>query len=85
MSCGMPCIGAKTEGIKEIIKHKYNGILCDVDEKSISDAIKLIYQQPDLKCKISDNARKTIEKNYDLNIIVQKELQIYKELLEIKP
>ena len=83
MSCGMPCIGANSEGIKEIIKNKENGILCEHDANSIADALLLLYNNEALRNKIKNNARVDIEKNYNLNKVVDLELNIYKELLTI--
>ncbi|MFX1384033.1 MAG: glycosyltransferase family 4 protein [Promethearchaeota archaeon] len=81
MSCGMPCIGTNVRGIKEIIKHKENGYLCELSSKSIQDAIITVYNNKELREIISNNARQFIMKNCSLDSIVEKELNIYKEIL----
>lgn len=80
MSCGLPCIGTNVEGINEIIKHKENGYLCEINSDSIRNAILEVLNNKDLKVKISQNARKTILENFSLEIILKKEIEIYKTL-----
>jgi len=80
MSCGLPCIGTDVAGIKEIIKHKENGYLCDTDAASIKKAILDVLNNKRLKEKLSENARKTIVEHFSLESILKKEREIY-ELL----
>ncbi|MHA1285323.1 MAG: glycosyltransferase family 4 protein [Promethearchaeota archaeon] len=82
MSCGIPCIGTNVFGIRTIIKHKENGILCNTNSESIKNAILNLYYDQDLKNKISKNARKYILENYSLKSIIEKEFNIYRELLK---
>ena len=81
MACGLPCIGTNVEGIKEIIKHKENGYLCNIDAESIRKAILEVINNEDLKIKIGKNARKTILENFSLEKILEKEIKIYEEIL----
>jgi len=80
MSCGLPCISTNIEGIREIIKHKENGYLCDPDAKSIKKAILEVLNDKNLKEKISQNARKTILEKFSLEKILEKEIKIYQIL-----
>ncbi len=81
MSCGLPCIGADVEGINEIIKHRENGYLCGTSAGSIREAIQKILPDEKLKEKMGANARKTILEKFSLNKILEKELNIYRNLL----
>jgi len=80
MSCGLPCIGTNVEGIKEIIRHKENGYLCNTDASSIKKAIIEILQNNALQEKIGRGARQTILENFNLNKILEKEINIYETL-----
>ena len=80
MSCGLPCIGTDVEGIKEIIKHKENGYLCETDAHSIRKAILEVLNNKNLQAKISQNARKTILENFSLEKILEEEIRIYETL-----
>ncbi len=80
MSCGVPCIGTDVEGIREIIKHKENGFLCNTDVPSIRKAILEVLEDRALRRKISQNARKTIVEHFSLESILKKEREIYEIL-----
>ncbi len=60
MSCGLACIGINVYGISNILKHKENGYLCDIQSESIKKAIKSLHSNKDLKSKIGRNAREFI-------------------------
>jgi glycosyltransferase involved in cell wall biosynthesis len=80
MSCGLPCIGTNVKGIREIIKHKENGYLCETDANSIRKAILEVLNNINLQKKIGQNARKTILENFNLEKILDKEIKIYETL-----
>ena len=42
MACGMPCIGVKTVGIQNIIKHGENGWLVEADVESLKQGLSSI-------------------------------------------
>jgi len=81
MACGLPVIGANVDGIREVIKHGENGILCDTDSKSIREAIVGIMKDEEMKQTLGRNARKTIEEMFSLEKVAQKELELYLHLL----
>lgn len=83
MSCGTACIGSDILGIKNIIIHKKNGYLCGTSSESIKNAIQDLYEDENLRKKISKNARKFIIENCTVKSIVEKEFQFYKELLKL--
>lgn len=80
MSCGLPCIGADIEGIREIMQHKENGYFCNTDSDSIEKAIAEVMQNKELKEKIAKNARQTILEKFDLANVLEKEIKIYETL-----
>jgi len=77
MSCGLPCIGANVDGIKEIIRHKENGYFCNTDADSIKKAIVEVSENKELQKKIGKNARQTILESFNLEKILKKEIGIY--------
>jgi len=80
MSCGLPCIGTNVEGIKEIVKHKENGYICETDATSIKNAILDVLNNKEFRIKLSKNARKTIVEHFSLESILKKEREIYESL-----
>jgi glycosyltransferase involved in cell wall biosynthesis len=83
MACGIAVIGSNVEGIKEIIKHKANGLICETDAESISQAINTLIHNKRLRERVGRNARSFILNNCSLDRIVDKEYSLYKELIAI--
>lgn len=79
MAC-LPVIGTNVTGIKETIKHKENGYLCETDAESIRKAIIEVLENKPLREKIAQNGRKTILEKCSLDKILEKELKIYSDL-----
>ena len=77
MACGLPCIGTNVQGIREIIKHKQNGYLCETGILSIKKAILEVLSNKILQEKIGQSARKTILANFSLGKILEKEIAVY--------
>ena len=84
MSCGLAVIGANSPGIRELINHNYNGWLCDITSKSISNEIQNLLNHNDLCIKLGENARKYIIENFALDHIVNLELKTYQSVLSKK-
>jgi len=80
MSCGIAVIGTNVEGIRELIKNKDNGLLCEIDSISIKNAISTLMDNKDLKEKLGENARRFVVNNCSLEVIYNKEVSIYKRL-----
>lgn len=81
MACGLPTIGTKIDGTKDVIEHGKNGILCETDPGSIREAIRTLMEDGELKEKLGKNARRTIVEHYNLDNSVEKELKLMEELL----
>lgn len=79
MACGLPCIGTNVKGIREIIDHRVNGYLCGIDAASIRESISELFENGTLRENLSDNARKTILRDFQLEKILEKEMKIYEE------
>ena len=82
MSCGLPAIGTKIDGIREVIKHGENGILCDTDSGSLRQAITSLMEKEELKVRLGESARRTIVDSYSLDSLVEKELKLLEALVK---
>ncbi|MDP8230806.1 MAG: glycosyltransferase family 4 protein [Candidatus Gorgyraea atricola] len=80
MSCGVPVIGADVSGIRELIRHRENGFLCDTDPSSIRAAVDSVMRDPVLRNNMAESARRYIMENCDIEIILEKEQGIYNSL-----
>lgn len=82
LSCGTPVVGFKTGGIPDMIEHKQNGYLAEY--KSVDDLAQGIYWMLEDKKRLIDmgqNARQKVLDNYTYDIVGNKYLKLYKELL----
>ena len=75
-SCGLPVIGTNVRGINDIVRHNYNGILCDEDPEEIAKAIKSLITDKEKYTKLRKNAIKSAEV-YHFDKIMDK---IYKNI-----
>jgi glycosyltransferase involved in cell wall biosynthesis len=81
MSCGLCIIGSKVPGIKDIIINNQNGLIFDLDDtRIIINKISTISKNNLLL--IQNNARKTIEKNFALDLTYKIELNILNSLFK---
>jgi len=81
MACECAVVGTSVRGIREIIKNNENGLLCETDADSIKQAITTLMQDKHLRDKLSRNAREFIIENLSLYKTVEKELSLYKSLM----
>lgn len=81
MSCGSIVIGTNVKGINNIIIDGYNGYLCEPTADSIQNTINRVHHAaPSELLFISSNARKTIENEYSLKVLLQEELKLYEKI-----
>ena len=76
MACGVPVIGTRVRGIKQVLEHEKTGILCEPDAESIRYAIDNILTKPDLRAQIGANARQFAVEHYSLEQIAQTEYDV---------
>jgi len=81
MSCGCAVIGARSPGIKNLIEHKVNGLLCDGDVDSLKQAVTQYATDPELRGHCREGARNLILREYDVDVIADREARIFMELL----
>ena len=81
MACECAVVGTSVRGIREIIKNNENGLLCETDADSIKQAITTLMQDKHLRNKLGRNAREFIIENLSLYKTVEKELSLYKSLM----
>jgi glycosyltransferase involved in cell wall biosynthesis len=80
MACGLPVIGTRVSGIKELIRDGETGLLCETDPDSMRASIQRALGDPDLCKKLGINARKYIEDHFSLQRILDLELAVLAEL-----
>jgi len=81
MSTGLAVLTTDVKGIREIINHKENGYLVNTDSDSIKKGLEELLGDKELKEKIGNNARKTIEEKFSFEKIIEKEINLHKEVI----
>lgn len=84
MACGLPCLGSNIPSIKEIIRDDVNGLLCDTDVNSIRSGIVRLLNDSVLRDRVGREARLTVENNFCFRKIIDREISIYKEIINEK-
>jgi L-malate glycosyltransferase len=84
MSSGLPVITTSAGGIKEVIRHGQDGLLCDVDQASrlVDYALKL-KDDPEFRSRVSHNARQRITEQFSLNKMVHDLEDLYKSMIRL--
>ena len=78
----LPIITTDVPGCRDVIKNNYSGILVPLkDIKKLKSAIKNLIDNPKLAKQYGKNARKVIEKDFEVSYINNKILNIYHEYL----
>jgi glycosyltransferase involved in cell wall biosynthesis len=80
MSCGMACIGANVEGIREEIEHGGTGWVCEPDGESIARSIGALLDDGKLRARLGEAARRHIVENLTLEKVAALELDFVKQL-----
>ncbi len=76
MSCGLAVVGSDVIGIREIISHGRNGLLCRLEEEDLRDKIQTLAQDPELRARLGRAARQSVEERFDLDKIAAMELEM---------
>jgi glycosyltransferase involved in cell wall biosynthesis len=83
MAMGKTVVASNTGPGPEIIEHNVTGLLCDpYNPESIAEQIIRALSDSNLRERIGKAARKKVEETYSLDIIVQKNIQFYEELIK---
>ena len=79
MACGLPVISTNVGYIDDLLQHQVNSMVIDLPYKeSLIDSLSILIDSAEQRKKIGRNARLTIEKNYEWNLV----FDLYRE--EIK-
>jgi glycosyltransferase involved in cell wall biosynthesis len=83
MSCGSAVVASNICAIPEVITHGKNGMLIapgNVDD--LANTTAGLLQDDGLRIRLGKNARETVVKDFAWNVIGEKTLDVYKQLLQ---
>jgi glycosyltransferase involved in cell wall biosynthesis len=82
MAVGMPVIAYKIGSNKEVIEDGINGFLVQT-EKEWFEKLKLLVENPDLRIKMGQEARKTVIKNYSVETQIPRMIKVFEKAYKI--
>lgn len=74
-------IATDLEGVRRVIRNGQNGVLIEYDVQSLSNAIEYLYEHPNVRKLLEENAGKDVMK-YDWSIINDNVMRYITEFLE---
>ncbi|MGE5471031.1 MAG: glycosyltransferase family 4 protein [Bacteroidota bacterium] len=81
-SCGLPIITTEAPGCREIVEDGVNGYLVPVrDANGLANAIRRLHADPALRHAMGKTGREVVLKEFDEQIVFDKTLAVYHELL----
>jgi len=83
-AAGLACIASDIEGCRDVIEDGRNGLLFDIDdnpEKNLLACIEKVFSDTELRNRLATGARETAVDQYSFENIIEKYLEIYKEMV----
>ncbi|BCD67753.1 glycosyltransferase family 4 protein [Nitratiruptor sp. YY09-18] len=83
-SLAKPLIATDTVGCRDVVKDGYNGFLVPIkDIESLTNKIKLLIEDENLRQKFGKNGRKMVEEEFALEKVVDAYVALYKRALNV--
>ena len=81
-ACGIPIVTTNVVGCRDVIKDKKSGLLCKPKNvNSLKNKIEFLIKNKKIRTKYGNFAAKTARKNFDVKIVIEKNLKIYRKLV----
>ena len=85
MACGLPIIASDVRGLKDYITNEQNGLLFPVgDYKALAERILQLANNRKLRSKLSQGARESFEKEYDMRKNIRSIDMLFKKYAGIR-
>jgi glycosyltransferase involved in cell wall biosynthesis len=82
LACGTPCVAFDIGGMSDLIEHQQNGYLAKpFDVADLARGISWVISDEHRWQNLSQNARQKIEKEFDIQRIAQRHIDLYKEII----
>lgn len=84
MACAKACVGSDIPGIHDQIQHDHNGLLAPPEDAgALAAALQRLLDDDDMRRRLGQTARQTVEREYTIEIEAQRHSELYAELLHI--
>ncbi len=75
---GRPVVTTDSIGCRETVVHGYNGYLIPIkDSKALAEKLQVLFENKHLRQKMGQHSRTLAEKNFSVENVVEKHLEIY--------
>ncbi|HZG87124.1 glycosyltransferase [Paenibacillus sp.] len=82
MATGMPVVSTKHAGIPELVEHRKSGLLVpERDAKKLAEALVWMAEHPEWWSEFGGNARKKVERDFNLRTQLGKQKNFYDEVI----
>ena len=79
---GRPIVTCNSIGCKDVVDDGVNGFLVPIkDSQALADKLRILIEDKDLRIRMGKAAREKAEREFSLNKVVQKHLEIYRKLI----
>lgn len=83
MACGTPVVAFRATGLLDIIDHKESGYLAKAYEPDdLASGIRWVLEDEKRWRSLSNNSRKKVLENYNIDVISQRYFNLYKKICE---
>lgn len=80
---GRPIITTNSVGCKDVVADGYNGFLIPVkNSKILAEKLEILIENRELRIEFGKNSRLVAERDFAIEKVIDKHLEIYKQLLE---
>jgi glycosyltransferase involved in cell wall biosynthesis len=81
-ACGLPIVTTDWPGCRDVVADGENGILVPIkDPRAIADALEKLARDPSLRAEMGRKGRARVERDFAVETITRKTLELYRELL----
>jgi len=80
MSCGLPIIASNVGGVREAVDKEVGFLIERGDKEALKKALIELIENPDLRKRMGQNARKRAEKEFSLEKMLEKTSEVYRSI-----
>jgi glycosyltransferase involved in cell wall biosynthesis len=81
-ACGLPIVTTDWPGCRDLVADGENGILVPIkDPRALADALEKLARDPSLRAEMGRHGRARVERDFAVETITRKTLELYRELL----
>jgi hypothetical protein len=81
MSAAVPVVASDIGGLREVIRHRENGLLVENTIEAVAAALRELTANRELARRLGQAARQTVQERFTIDIMVRKTMAAYHEVL----